>query len=73
MWSFTTVQKKVQWLTARRIRCCCVGKFQFSLLIRKRTASVSSFGVFHVLLIVEAECDMNSNRIKDVCSVLFDF
>jgi len=62
MWSFTTIQKRVQWLIPRRIRWCRVGKFQVSLLIRTPTASVSSFGLFHVLFIVEDECDLNSNR-----------
>jgi hypothetical protein len=40
MWSVTTIQKRVQWLTARRIRWCCVGKFQVLLLIRTPTASI---------------------------------
>lgn len=46
---------------------------KFSLLIRTPTASVSSFCLFHVLFLVQGECDMNSNRRQNVCFVLFNF
>jgi len=64
MWIFTIIKKKKGAVVdSKKNTLVQRGEVpKFSLLIRRPTASVSSFGLFHVLFLVQDECDMNSNR-----------